>query len=506
MTTKTKSLIGAPSAALNKWEAIDWHRVGRTVKRLQMRIAKATREGKKGKVKALQWMLTHSYSAKLLAVKRVVQNRGGKSPGVDNVVWYTPRQKVEAARSLKRRGYLPLPLKRIYIPKKKGKRPLSIPTLKDRAMQALYLLALEPVAETKADKNSYGFRTKRSTADAMEQCAIVFARKHSAQWVLEGDIKACFDRIDHNWLMFNIPLDKSILRRWLKAGYMEEGSFFPTKEGTPQGGIASPALANLALDGMEAALKRATYVRDKVNFIRYADDFVISGTTRKVLEEKVMPTVVNFLRVRGLELSLEKTKITHIEEGFDFLGFNVRKYKGKFLIKPSKENVKSFLANIREIIKSNQSAKAENLLRLLNPKIRGWTNYFCRCAAKRTFSYVNYGIAKSLYRWCRRRHPNKNIRWTQNKYYRTKGVNNWTFSVKLPKGYYDIVNASDVTIVRHIKIRGAANPYDPQFTRYFKERERSTKSRPCAMGGEDEAFQILRKQRKEDRVAGSQGL
>lgn len=504
MATATTSLIGAPSAALNNWETIDWRRVARSVKRLQMRIAKAIREGKKGKAKALQWLLTHSYSAKLLAVRRVVQNRGGKSPGVDNVVWRTPRQKVEAARSLKRRGYLPLPLKRIYIPKKKGKRPLSIPTLKDRAMQALHLLALEPVAETRADNNSYGFRPKRSTADAIAQCQIVFARKHSAQWVLEGDIKACFDRIDHNWLMFNIPMDKDILQKWLKAGYMEEGSFFPTTEGAPQGGIASPALANMALDGMEAAVKKATYIRDKVNFIRYADDFVISGASKEVLEQKVMPAVVNFLRVRGLELSPEKTKITHIEEGFDFLGFNVRKYKGKFLIKPSKESVMSFLADIRDTIKSKQSAKAVNLLRLLNPKIRGWTNYFRRCSSKRAFSLVNYGIMKSLYRWCLRRHPKKNIQWTQNKYFRTKGVNNWTFSVKLPKGYYDLINASDVTIVRHIKIKGAANPYDPQFTDYFRERERSANTRSCEMGGKVEAFQILREAMKEkDRVTGS---
>jgi RNA-directed DNA polymerase len=482
MTTMTMSLVGAPSAALDNWEAINWHWVERSVRRLQMRIAKAIREGKKGKAKALQWLLTHSYQAKLLAVRRVVQNRGGKSPGIDNVVWRTPRQKVAAARSLKRHGYKPQPLKRIYIPKKKGKRPLSIPTLKDRAMQALHLLALEPVSETKADKNSYGFRTKRSTADAIAQCYIVLARKHSAQWVLEGDIKACFDRICHNWLLDNIPMDKLILRKWLKAGYMEEGSVFPTTEGTPQGGIASPALANITLDGMEEAIKEATCTRDKVNFVRYADDFIVSGASKEVLEEKVMPTVVNFLRVRGLELSLEKTKITHIEDGFDFLGFNVRKYKGKFLTKPSKESVKSFLADIRDTIKSNQSIKTACLLMLLNPKIRGWTNYYRHAASKRTFGSINYCILRLLQQWGKRRHPKKNVKWVQNKYFRTKGINNWIFSVKLLKGYYDLVNASDVTIVRHIKIRGIANPYDPAFTDYFRERERSQKARASKMG------------------------
>jgi RNA-directed DNA polymerase len=240
MATRAVSVLGASSASGTQWDTIEWHPIARQVRRLQMRIAKAVREGRWGKVKALQWLLTHSFSAKLLAVQRVVHNPGRWTPGVDRVVWRTAAQKMRAARSLMRRGYHPQPLRRLYIPKKSGKlRPLSIPTMADRAMQALHLLALEPVAEATADRNSYGFRPYRSTADAMMQCFIVLAQKQSATWILEGDIKACFDRISHEWLEAHIPMDSSILRKWLAAGYIEKEVFHPTEAGTPQGGIAT---------------------------------------------------------------------------------------------------------------------------------------------------------------------------------------------------------------------------------------------------------------------------
>jgi RNA-directed DNA polymerase len=208
--TTTATLIGASSAP-SKWDAIDWQTIEKSVRRLQMRIAKATREGRWGKVKALQWLLTNSFSAKQLAVRRVVRNPGRNTPGVDGVIWRTSDQKFKAARSLRRRGYHPQPLRRIYIPKKNGKlRPLGIPTFSDRAQQALHLFALEPVAETLADRNAYGFRPKRSTADAIEQCFNALTRKHSPQWIFEGDIKACFDRISHPWLIDHIPIVQRI--------------------------------------------------------------------------------------------------------------------------------------------------------------------------------------------------------------------------------------------------------------------------------------------------------
>lgn len=229
------SMAGAPSAKAANWKLIDWATVQQQVRRLQLRIAKAIKQGRHGKAKVLQWLLTHSFNAKLLAVKRVTQNKGKNTPGVDRIIWRSPKQKMQAANSLKRRGYKSLPLRRIYIPKKNGKlRPLGIPTMTDRAQQALHLLALEPVAEIQADKNSYGFRPKRSIHDAIQQCFIALAHKASSGYVLEGDIKSCFDKISHEWMEKNTLMDKSILRQWLKAGYIDKNVFHQTEDGTPQ--------------------------------------------------------------------------------------------------------------------------------------------------------------------------------------------------------------------------------------------------------------------------------
>jgi RNA-directed DNA polymerase len=271
---------GAASHAEVDWHAIDWQQVHQNVRRLQARIVKATQERRWGKVKALQRLLTHSFSGKALAVKRVTENQGKRTPGVDGETWNTPVKKATAVHTLRQRGYKPKPLRRVYIPKSNGKmRPLGIPTMRDRAMQALYLLALEPIAETTGDRNSYGFRTGRSTADAIVQCHMDVSRKGSAKWVLEGDIKACFDRISHDWLLANIPMEKAILRKWLKAGFMERHVFNPTEEGTPQGGIISPVVANMALDGLEQRLRDIfphdyAHLQARIHFVRYADDFV----------------------------------------------------------------------------------------------------------------------------------------------------------------------------------------------------------------------------------------
>ncbi len=272
---------GAPSHGVTDWHAIDWKAVNHSVRRLQARIVKATQEKRWGKVQALHRLLTHSFSGKALAVRRVTENQGKHTPGVDKVTWNTPHTKINAVYSLRQRGYHPQPLRRIYIPKKNGKkRPLGIPCMRDRAMQALYLLALDPVAETTADPNSYGFRPQRSTADAIEQCFTALGNLHTAQWILEGDIKGCFDAISHSWLLAHIPMDKAIVKKWLKAGYMEKHVLHPTEEGTPQGGIISPVLANMTLDGLERRLRerfpKTTLkgIAAKVNFVRYADDFI----------------------------------------------------------------------------------------------------------------------------------------------------------------------------------------------------------------------------------------
>lgn len=252
-------------------------------------------------MKALQWLLTHSFSGKALAVRRVTENQGKKTPGVDKVVWDTPEKKLRAMDDLKHRGYRPSSLKRVHIPKANGKlRPLGIPTMKDRAMQALHLLGLLPVSETTADGCSYGLRPERCVADAIERCFIALGRRDAAEWVLEADIKGCFDHIGHDWLLGSVPMDKRVLTAWLKCGYMEKAVWSATQEGTPQGGIISSTLANFALDGLEQLLSKTFYrtmrhgrmVHPKVHLIRYADDFIITGTSKEVLVNEVKPLVV----------------------------------------------------------------------------------------------------------------------------------------------------------------------------------------------------------------------
>jgi RNA-directed DNA polymerase len=491
MTETAETIVPDPSVGATTdtpiaWHQINWRQVERTVRRLQTRIAQATQAGKWGKVKALQHLLTHSLSGKALAVRRVTENTGKRTPGVDGQTWKTPEQKAEAIQTLHQRGYQPQPLRRIYIPKSNGgQRPLSIPTMRDRAMQALYLLALEPVAETTADPNSYGFRRGRCTADAIEACFIALCRNDRAQWILEGDIRSCFDQISHEWLLTHIPMDKAMLAKWLKAGYLENRRLFPTEQGTPQGEICSPVIANMALDGLERLLaarfpkKGAASKRTKVNLIRYADDFCITGATKELLEQEVKPLVEQFLSKRGLQLSLEKTVITHIEHGFDFLGQTVRKYQkgkeAKFFITPSKKNVKAFLAKIRKHIKKSQYLTAGELIAELNPQIRGWALYHRHAVSKDIFHAVDHEIFKALWAWAQRRHCHKTRWWIKAKYWPDTGPNRWVFTgvLKDDEGQTKVVRlmaASSVRIERHTKIRAEANPYDPAWETYFEKR------------------------------------
>ncbi len=437
--TVTFWVTGAPLDEQNRWKSIDWKTLGEHVRRLQVRIAKAVKENRWGKVKALQWLSTHSFYAKLLAIKRVTSNRGKYTPGVDKKIWSTDCHKMRAVNDLHRRTYRPKPLRRIYIPEKNGKkRPPGIPTMKDRAMQALHKLALDPVAETTADPNSYGFRPYRGCADAIGQCFISLAKSYSPEWILEGDIKAFFDEISHRWMLDNIPMDKRTLRKWLKSGYMEGGKLYPTFRGTPQGGIISPTLANMVLDGLEAAAKSAApkriqgNIRSKINVIRYADDFVITGNSKEMLEG-VKPEIEAFLAQRGLSLSAEKTLITRIEDGFDFLGQNPRKYDGKLLIKPARKNVKAFLGNIRETIRKHAASRTDILIRALNPKIRGWADYHRHVVSGRIFGLVDNRIYKYIWQWMRRKHPGKRKSWLVEKYL-SKGSRPRSFSAVIKDG------------------------------------------------------------------------
>lgn len=465
------ALSGVPQ----RWGDINWRRVERNVRAMQIRIAKATQECDWRRVKALQRSLTRSFSAKASAVKRVTENQGKRTAGVDRELWDSPEVRWAAIGRLKRRGYRPLPLRRVFIPKANGReRPLGIPTMLDRAMQALYLLALEPVSEATSDPNSYGFRVNRSTADAMSQLFVNLSRKASAQWILEADIKGCFDHISHDWLVRNVPMDKAILRKWLKAGVVFQGQFQATEAGTPQGGIISPTLANVALNGLERQLEdffvRSRGVANtrklKVNVVRYADDFVITGSEPGVLEHEVKPWIEEFLAVRGLSLSTEKTRIVNIADGFDFLGWNFRKYSGTLLIKPSKKNVQAFYRKVKEVISANKTVKQSELIRLLNPMLRGWAQYHRPVVAKAAFSRQEHDIFRALWRWSKRRHPGKKADWVRRKYYSTVGQRTWVFGTTVVKGvdskvWTELYSLAGTPIQRHRKIRGDYNPFDP---------------------------------------------
>ena len=474
----------APETSAIHWMSIDWKQVKGRVRSLQLRIAKATMEGRHNKVKALQWLLTHSLDAKLLAVKRVTENSGKRTPGVDGILWKNPNQKLQAALSLVRKNYQALPLRRLYILKKNGKkRPLGIPTMKDRAYQALHLLALEPISETLADKGSYGFRQKRSCHDAIERCYIHLSRNDSATWVLEGDIKGCFDHINHHWLMQNIPMDKKILHQWLNAGFIENKQLFPTTEGTPQGGIISPTLANMTLDGLEAAIDKAFGItirpdgcrkhnHHKLHFIRYADDFIVTASNREILENKVKPIIEEFLSTRGLQLSQEKTKITHVTEGFDFLGQNIRMYShGKLLIRPSKSSILSVKQKLKDIVVKHRGSQAAVLIRNLNPVITGWANYHKRVCSKRTFYKLDRIVWRNIWNWARLRHNNLGYRKIASLYFMSIGNRKWQFFGEFNDAKIILLRMFGYFhIKRHRLINGNANPFNSKWDQYFSRR------------------------------------
>ena len=483
------SIVGHHALLTDKiaWQWIDWKVVLQTVKSLQNRIVKAVKAAKWRKVKALQRILSKSYAAKLLSIRRITENSGKRTAGIDGQKWDTPKAKFNGLKELTLKGYQPKAVRRITIPKKNGKkRPLGIPTMKDRTMQALHLLSLDPVSESLADTNSYGFRPYRSCADAIARCFSMLAKPNAPVWILEGDIKGCFDNISHDWLLQNIPMNKEVLRKWLKAGFVEKRQLFPTEKGTPQGSVISPTLANMVLDGLEMAIDKAAGVKhwgksepkrrinpNHIHLIRYADDFIVTSSDKTLLETKIKSAIVEYLLVRGLELSEEKTFLTHIDKGFDFLGQNIRKYNGKLLIKPSKKNVAVFLKKVKVAIKERRAAPAIAVLQKLAPMIRGWAMYHRHIVAKQTFKHVDNQIWQMLWKWSRRRHAHKkNCKWIKKRYFTRHQGQDWTFFDKDKDGnQVTIFKASDVKIKRHPKIKGLVNPYDKEDETYFEKRQ-----------------------------------
>lgn len=466
----------------DSWQLIDRERAILIVKKLQRRIVKAVKAGKWKKVRDLQRLLTNSTAAKALAVRRVTENKGKRTAGIDNVLWGSPKLKTQAITQLRNEGYKASPVRRVKIRKSNGKwRPLGIPTMKDRAMQALHLLGLDPISETLADWNSYGFRPYRSCADAIQRCFHLLSKKNSPVWILEADIKSCFDKISGKWLLEHIPIDKGILHQWLSSGYFEKQQLFPSQGGTPQGSIISPTLANMTLDGMEQTIDQALQIKRRskhgrhlnpyqIHLVRYADDFIITANDKTLLEKRVKPLIQEFLSQRGLTLSEEKTHLTHINSGFDFLGKNIRKYDGKLLIKPSKKKVKALLSKIKDILQKNRTVKALDLVYKLNPIIRGWAIYHRHGVSKRTFNYIDYQVFWMIWRWAKRRHPNKNTAWVLGKYYIPyKGVT-FTFHAYDEGLLIPLIKAAKVAIQRHVKIKGSANPYDAKDELYFEKR------------------------------------
>lgn len=463
-----------------KWQNINWAATSNTVRRIQERIFRATRNQQWKQVKSLQKLLVRSTSAKLLAIRKVTQENHGKhTAGVDGVVIDSPEAREQLLREgLSLKDHRPAPVKRVYIPKGNEKiRPLGIPTVKDRVLQTLVKFALEPEWESRFEANSYGFRPGRCTMDAIEAVFKAMRAKGSSEWVLDADIQGFFDHIDHEAILSQTPTFRKILRKWLKAGVMESGQHKDSPEGTPQGRTISPLLANIALHGIEKLFGSETRQGQHVtptqrsgpnrgiSLIRYADDFVVIAPSPEVIQDYVFPKIHEFLGRRGLQLSEAKTRMVHIREGLNFLGFEIRRYGKVLLTKPAKEKVNKHVERIRRYLKDHQQAPVGQVIRDLTPKVWGWANYYHAGTSKETFSKVDHKIWVMLRRWCIRRHRNKSRYWIKYKYFGQGS--SWVFQA----GDVQLPSYSSVPIIRHIKVKGKSSPFNPEEKKYWKDRK-----------------------------------